>query len=93
MYDPGSVITPATHSSERRAFQPLDNAGSQGYMYWWSQNDLSLIFHIFFEFRLANKQDIIGAMDEEEIYQCLDLGSIAARNKCPCQVVSKSLII
>ncbi|KAK3735593.1 hypothetical protein QZH41_013707, partial [Actinostola sp. cb2023] len=42
---------------------------------------------------LANKQDITGAMNEEEVYQQLDLGSFTARNKCPCQVFSCTAVL
>lgn len=38
--------------------------------------------------RLANKQDIEGAMDQEEIIDALKLEELANEFKSPCRVVS-----
>ncbi len=39
-------------------------------------------------FRLANKQDISGAMDELDVCQQLSLEEMVNINKVPCRVVS-----
>ena len=38
--------------------------------------------------RLANKQDVQGALDEIDICEHLDLEETVNMNKCPCRVVS-----
>ncbi|EDO44675.1 predicted protein [Nematostella vectensis] len=42
---------------------------------------------------LANKQDLEGAMNDDEVYQSLDLGALIAKHKCPCQVYTCSAYI
>ncbi|KXJ24352.1 ADP-ribosylation factor-like protein 13B [Exaiptasia diaphana] len=42
---------------------------------------------------LANKQDIKGAMKEEEVYEQLDIDGFSKRNKCQCQVYSCTAIL
>ena len=43
-------------------------------------------------FRLANKQDLHGAMDELDVCQQLNLEEVVNLNKCPCRVVSTSML-
>jgi len=37
--------------------------------------------------RLANKQDVEGALDQEDIIECLKLEELANEFKSPCRVV------
>lgn len=43
----------------------------------------TLLFH-----RLGNKQDCDGALNENDLRQRLELDTLMARYKCPCEVVS-----
>jgi len=43
-----------------------------------------------FIIRMANKQDLDGALDEMEIYKDLDLKNLINRYQCPTKMVTKS---
>ena len=41
--------------------------------------------HVYY--RLANKQDVKGAMDDIDIVQMIGLEELVNVNKCPCRIV------
>lgn len=49
---------------------------------------LFVLNNLFHYIRLANKQDVSGALDEEDIVDVLQLEGLANQFKTPCHVVS-----